>query len=79
LVLICFLGDYTVQQPGPDQLAAASKTAAWLLRRYNLPLAVLDTHRHHTQTSCPGDNIYNLVLDGTIGRLVTANLTALGA
>lgn len=78
LVLICFLGDYTMQQPGPDQLAAASRTAAWLLRRYNLPLTVLDTHRNHAQTSCPGDNIYNLVLDGTIGRLVTASLTALG-
>jgi hypothetical protein len=78
LVLICFIGDYTLQQPGSDQLTAASKTAAWLLRRYNLPLTALDTHRNHTQTECPGNNIYNLAVDGTIGRMVTASLTALG-
>jgi N-acetylmuramoyl-L-alanine amidase-like protein len=76
LVLICFIGDYTVQQPSDDQLNAASRTAAWLLRRYNLPLTALDTHRNHAQTNCPGDNVFNRMQDGTIGRLVTASLAA---
>jgi N-acetylmuramoyl-L-alanine amidase len=73
-VLICLLGDYSVQEPSEAQLEAVAGTAAWLIRRFKLAAGAIDAHRDHAPTACPGDNIYRLVQDHTIAGQVRARL-----
>jgi hypothetical protein len=78
LVLISFLGDFMTQQPTETQLNNAADTAAWLMKRYNMPNTTVTGHRDHAPTSCPGDNLYRGLQDGSftaqvrerLGRLV---------
>ena len=37
LVLISFLGDFMTQEPTETQLANSAATAAWLMKKYNIP------------------------------------------
>jgi hypothetical protein len=77
LVLISFLGDYMVQEPTDTQLASSAATAAWLIKKYNMPLTTVDGHRDHAPTSCPGDNLYRTLKDGTFGDRVKDALAKL--
>jgi hypothetical protein len=78
LVLISFLGDFMTQQPSETQLNNAADTAAWLMKRYNMTDTTVTGHRDHAPTSCPGDNLYRGLQDGSftarvrerLGRLV---------
>lgn len=71
LVLISYLGDFGSQELTEPQLAAGVQTAAWVIGQYGIsPTAALTGHRDHAPTSCPGDNIYKLIQDGTIARRV---------
>lgn len=78
LVLISFLGDYGVQAPTDIQLDAAAGTAAWLMKRYTIPPTALSGHRDHAPTSCPGDNLYRVLQDGSFARRVREALGKLG-
>lgn len=71
-VLICLLGDYNVQEPSEAQIAAITNTAAWLIRRFNLPTDAITGHRDHAPTSCPGTNVYRLVQERAFARQVQA-------
>jgi hypothetical protein len=73
-VLISLLGDYSIQEPSEDQLEAVTRTAAWLIKRFNLPADAIDGHRDHAPTSCPGDNVYRLIKDRTLVARVQARL-----
>lgn len=64
LILICLLGDYTAQELAEPQIAAAAKTAAWAIRRFELPPDKITGHRDHAPTSCPGTNVYRLLQEG---------------
>jgi hypothetical protein len=70
LVLISFLGDFTSQQPSDAQLASAANTAAWLMKRFNMPTTAVTGHRDHAPTSCPGDNLYACLKDGSFAGRV---------
>lgn len=78
LVLISFMGDFTAQEPSEAQLNNAADTAAWLMKRYAIANTTVTGHRDHAPTSCPGDNLYRLLQDGSftarvrerLGRLV---------
>ena len=74
LVLICFIGDYSVQVPSEAQLAAAGSVAAWLIRRFRLLPQAVGAHRDRAPTSCPGDNLYRLVRDGAFAARLQALL-----
>jgi hypothetical protein len=73
-VHICMLGDYGVQQPSEAQIAAVAKTAAWLYKRFEMPRLPVTAHRNHVQTTCPGENMFRTVQDGSLTRLVEAQL-----
>ena len=73
-VLVCLLGDYTVQQPSEAQLAAASSVVAWLIRRFTLVPQAVGAHRDRAPTTCPGDNLYRLIRDGAFAVRVQALL-----
>ncbi len=74
VVLISFLGDYGTQDPSEAQVAAAARTAAWLVRRFELDPGRLTGHRDHAPTSCPGDKLYGLLRDGSFAGRVRAFL-----
>jgi hypothetical protein len=70
LVLISFLGDYSEQVPSEAQLASSADTAAWLMRKYNMTTTTVTGHRDHAPTSCPGDNLYRTLQDGSFAKRV---------
>ena len=77
LVLISFLGDFTSQEPSDAQLASSANTAAWLMKRFRMPATALTGHRDHAPTSCPGDNLYRCLQDGSFAGRVREALTKL--
>jgi hypothetical protein len=70
LVLISFLGDFSVQEPNEAQLKSSSDTAAWLMKKFEMANTTVTGHRDHAPTSCPGDNLYRLLQDGSFGKRV---------
>jgi hypothetical protein len=78
LVLISFLGDFTFQEPTEAQLAHAAEAAAWLMKRYAIPPTALSGHRDHAPTTCPGDNLYRVLQDGSFANRVRESLGKLG-
>lgn len=78
LVLISFLGDFMSQEPTDAQLASSANTAAWLMKRYNMPATALTGHRDHAPTSCPGDTLYRCLQDGSFANRVRDALSKLG-
>ncbi len=74
LVLICFIGDYMAQTPSESQIAAAARTAAWVIREYKLAPGPITGHRDHAPTTCPGDNVYQLLREGSFASRVRDEL-----
>jgi hypothetical protein len=74
LVTICLVGDYDLQLPSEAQLQAASRTAAWLIRRYRLAGDVLSSHRTHAPTTCPGANVSRLIENSSLSHRIQAVL-----
>ena len=78
LVLISFLGDFTGQEPTEAQLNSSADTAAWLVKKFAMPSSTVTGHRDHAPTTCPGDNLYRLLQDGSFARRVQESLKKLG-
>ena len=77
LVLISFLGDFTYQEPTEAQLKSSAETAAWLMKKYNMPTTTVTGHRDHAPTTCPGDMLYHVLQDGSFARRVRESLSKL--
>jgi hypothetical protein len=74
LVLISFLGDFSVQEPNEAQLKSSAETAAWLMKKFNMANTTVTGHRDHAPTTCPGDNLYTMLQDGSFAKRVQENL-----
>jgi hypothetical protein len=57
---ICFLGDFMVEAPPPEQIKAGAHLVAWLLFELGLTRSAIKGHREVMKTNCPG----NQWLDG---------------
>ena len=77
LVLVSFLGDFDSQVPTETQLASSADVAAWLMKKYTIPPTALSGHRDHAPTSCPGDNLYRPLQDGSFAKRVRDSLAKL--
>lgn len=77
LVLISFLGDFETQVPTDAQLNNSADVAAWLMKKYTIPPTALSGHRDHAPTSCPGDNLYRPLQDGSFAKRVRDSLAKL--
>jgi len=77
LVLISFLGDFMSQQPTETQLNNSAATAAWLMKKYSMTNTTVTGHRDHAPTSCPGDNLYVTLKDGSFQNRVKDALSKL--
>lgn len=54
---ICVMGNYERQRPNRVQLASVERSVAELMRRYNIPLDSVHTHKELAPTACPGRNL----------------------
>ena len=77
LVLISFLGDFGVQEPNEAQLKSSAETAAWLIKKFTMPSTTVTGHRDHAPTTCPGENLYRLLQDGSFAKRVRESLSKL--
>jgi hypothetical protein len=75
LVLISFLGDYIEQVPTETQLKNSADTAAWLMKTFSMTDTTVTGHRDHAPTSCPGDNLYRTLQDGSFAKRVQEALS----
>ncbi|UCD75533.1 MAG: N-acetylmuramoyl-L-alanine amidase [Phycisphaerales bacterium] len=51
------LGNFDLQTPSAAQLDALDRHVSWLMRKYNVPLSRVRTHREWAPTVCPGNNL----------------------
>ncbi|MCP4965631.1 MAG: hypothetical protein GY926_10375 [bacterium] len=64
--LIVVEGDYNSDIPSPQQLETLAQMVAWASTTFDVPIDTISGHRDHAATSCPGENLYHRVHDGTI-------------
>ena len=77
LVLVSFLGDFGSQEPSDAQLDSAANASAWLMKRFNMPSTAVTGHRDHAPTTCPGENLYRSLKDGSFAARVRDKLSKL--
>ena len=63
-------GDYNQQQPTGAQLESLAYLLAWAAQTYDLDPATISGHRDHASTTCPGDNLYDLLANGSLEQTV---------
>ncbi|MGI8908190.1 MAG: peptidoglycan recognition protein family protein [Candidatus Sumerlaeaceae bacterium] len=69
----CF-GNYSKVEPNKKQLESIAKLMAWAAAEFRINPLKIYGHRDLAQTSCPGDNLYKVVEDGTLKKMVEAIL-----
>ena len=71
---VLVLGNFDVQRPTPQTLASLDQFLGVLMRRYNVPLSRVYTHREIGQSACPGVNLqqYMVQTRRSGGRLASA-------
>jgi hypothetical protein len=72
--LINCYGDYSKAEPNKQQLESIAKLMAWAAAEYKIDPLKIYGHRDLAQTSCPGDNLYKYIEDGTLKLMVEAIL-----
>lgn len=71
-------GDYDQQVPADAQLDSLVLLLAWAAGEFAVDPATIGGHRDYAATTCPGDNVYALLADGTVFGRVTDVLEAGG-
>ena len=68
---ICLVGDFTVDEPTPSQLASLRKLVVFLAERYDIGPGRVVTHRDapSATTSCPGESLWRYVHGPLRGEL----------
>jgi hypothetical protein len=61
LGIMC-LGNYDLQRPSQATLTTLDRFVASQMRRYNVPLARVKTHREINPTACPGANLQSYMV-----------------
>lgn len=69
----CF-GNYSQVEPNEKQLETIANLMAWAAMEYKIDPLVIYGHRDLAQTSCPGDNLYRYITDGSLKRMVEASM-----
>lgn len=60
------LGNFSEQEPTPEQLRSLVQLMAWAHHRWDIPTTTIAAHRDFAPTSCPGANLYPLVESGEL-------------
>lgn len=64
--LIAVMGNYENQSLSQVQLDALIAMTAFLAGEYDVPIERIRGHKDYADTTCPGEDIYRYLLDGTI-------------
>jgi hypothetical protein len=72
--LINCYGNYNQTEPNKQQLESIAKLMAWAAAEYHIDPLKIYGHSDLAQTSCPGDNLYKYIQDGTFEKMVKAIL-----
>jgi hypothetical protein len=70
LLVLC-IGSFDEQRIPAAQLEATIDVLAWASARFDVSPRTIRGHRDHAPTTCPGDDLYRLIADGTVRRRVT--------
>jgi hypothetical protein len=65
-LLIVVEGDFDVVTPTADQVEMLAEMVAWGSQQFDVDVATVNGHRDLAATTCPGENLYALIKDGTI-------------
>lgn len=65
-LLIVVEGDFDVATPTPEQVEMLAEMVAWGSQQFDVGVATVNGHRDLAATTCPGENLYALIEDGTI-------------
>jgi hypothetical protein len=68
--LVVLEGDYNIIEPTADQLEALARILAWAAATYDIDPSTISGHRDHASTTCPGDHVEALIVDGSIRERV---------
>jgi hypothetical protein len=73
--LVCCLGDYegvsgSPQEPTRRELRSVALLFSWASQRWDIPASRLGGHRDYAATTCPGDELYDVIRDGSLRRRI---------
>lgn len=74
--LVCCEGDFNNQRITAAQYESLIRMLAWGAAEFGVDAVAIQGHRDVAATTCPGDNLYPLVSDGTIAADVAARLVS---
>ena len=64
--LECCEGNFDEQDPTVEQLRSVVELFAWAALEFSLDPVTIGAHRDWAETECPGDALYEFILDGSI-------------
>lgn len=67
-VQVVLEGNFEIEEPTAEQLAALKKVLVWQAARWRVPISMISVHRDHAGTACPGKNML-AVLPGILREL----------
>ena len=65
-LLLVVEGNFDESTPTAAQLENLALLVAWGSQRYGVPVSEAMGHRDHAATTCPGDNLYAAIHDGSL-------------
>lgn len=76
--LIVVEGNFDTSVPTDTQLETLAQMVAWAAMYFDVPVATSTGHRDHAATTCPGDNLYARIHDGSLLTRAEAIIAAGG-
>ncbi len=76
--LIVVEGNFDTSIPNAEQLETLAQMVAWASMQFDVPVNTITGHRDHAATSCPGDNLYARIHDGTVTERASDIISAGG-
>ena len=72
--LIAVMGDYENQKMSESQMDALIGITVFLFQEFDVPIENIKGHKDYADTTCPGEDIYRSLRDGSIHARVKAGL-----
>jgi hypothetical protein len=76
--LVCCEGHFNQQEIPESQLLALVDVLAWAAEEFQVSADTISGHRDWAATTCPGDDLYDHLVSGSIEKAVNSRLAAGG-
>ena len=64
--LVVVEGGFNANSPTDDQFERLAVVLAWAAQEFGLSVGSIGGHRDYANTSCPGNNLYRVIADGSL-------------